>query len=287
MACGIEFAHPMVDRRSAARPQGGADNLIIAFWRGLEFMVSQATSVGKDARPQTIPARKPGGLQVAQPVESCDPLERARVGVVEDDTQSRRALVFQLSTAGLCVTAYSSAENFLEEGGATEFDCILLDMYLPRINGLQLQEQISRAVPFASVIFITGHGDLSMAMCAMRNGAADFLEKPVDDDALLSSIMRGVGRSRLRRAAHLRRNELERRQSTLTPREREVFALVTGGLLNKQAGARLGTTERTIKAHRERVMHKMGAGSLADLVGMAATLQIQNNRGVLLAVEEQ
>jgi FixJ family two-component response regulator len=213
-----------------------------------------------------------GARQV--PVESLNVSETAKIGVIEDDAKLLRALVLQLSTAGFRVTTCSSAEQFLAADDVSEFDCILADMYLPGMNGLQLQEELRRTVPLTSVIFITGHGELSIALCAIRQGATDFLEKPFADDMLLNAIRQGVKLSRAQRETHFRRIELEKRHDTLTPREREVFALVTAGLLNKQAGAKLGTTERTIKAHRERVMRKMRAGSLADLVGMAVVLQI-------------
>ena len=142
------------------------------------------------------------------------------------------------------------------------------------MNGLQLQEELSRSAPLASIVFITGHGDLSLGMHAMRKGAVDFLEKPFDDRALLNSITRGAELSRIRRAEHLKHTELQGRLNSLTSREREVFAQITTGLLNKQVAAELGTTERTIKAHRERVMSKMAANSLADLVRMAGILRI-------------
>jgi FixJ family two-component response regulator len=199
---------------------------------------------------------------------------RIRVAIIEDDERVRQALVFQLSTAGFEVAPYSCAEELLEAADAKEFDCVVADIYLPKMNGLQLQEELNRTVPYASIVFITGHGDLSLGMHAMRKGAVDFLEKPVDDRALLSSITRGADLSRRRRAEHVQRTELEERQVSLTPREREIFALITTGLLNKQVGAQLGITERTVKAHRERVMHKMGAGSLADLVQIAGHLRI-------------
>ena len=210
-------------------------------------------------------------------VRDADPhalTEAVRVAVVEDDERLRQALVFQLGTAGFQVAQYSSAEEFLKVPDATASDCIVADLLLPRMNGLQLQEELNRIVPFASIVFITGHGDLSLGMQAMREGAVDFLEKPVDEEALLTSITRGAKLSRARRAEQLRRVGLEKRHRTLTPREREVFALITTGLLNKQVGAELGATERTIKVHRGRVMNKMHANSLADLVNMAGTLGI-------------
>ena len=146
------------------------------------------------------------------------------------------------------------------------------------MNGLQLQAELCRTLPFASIVFISGHGDLSLEMHAMRKGAVDFLEKPLDDEVFLSSIVRGAELTRNRRAEHAQRIELERRLGVLTSREREVFALITTGLLNKQVGAELGTTERTVKAHRERVMSKMKADSLADLVRMSGILQLHSTR---------
>src|SRR5208282_6650936 len=157
-----------------------------------------------------------------------------RVAVIEDNERLRQALFFQLGTAGFEVAAYASAEELLETVDAKEFDCVVADIYLPKMNGLQLQEELSRTVPHASIVFITGHGDLSLGMHAMRNGAVDFLEKPVDDQALLSSIARGAQLSRRRRAEQIERIELEKLQHSLTSREREVFALITTGLLNKQ-----------------------------------------------------
>ncbi|MGC1676858.1 MAG: response regulator [Candidatus Binataceae bacterium] len=203
--------------------------------------------------------------------------DRTRVAIVEDDERVRQALVFQLSTAGLEVVPYAAAEEFLKAADAHKFDCIVTDIFLPRMNGLQLQEEFSRIVPYASIIFITGHGDLSLGMHAMRKGAVDFLEKPVDDQVLLDSIARGVDLSRKRRAEQRKRIELDEYRHSLTSRERQVFGLITKGLLNKQVAAELGTTERTVKAHRASVMFKMGAGSLADLVRMAGILEIHSS----------
>lgn len=204
--------------------------------------------------------------------------ERIRVAIIEDDERVRQALVFQLNTAGFQVVSCPSAHEFLTTKDASSFDCVVVDIYLPKMNGLQLQEELRETGSFVSIVFITGHGDLSIGVHAMRNGAVDFLEKPVNDEALLNSISRGADLSRRLRAERVRRVELEKRHGSLTSREREVFSLITTGLLNKQAGAELGTTERTVKAHRARVMSKMGAGSLADLVRIAEVLQIHPTR---------
>jgi FixJ family two-component response regulator len=200
-----------------------------------------------------------------------------RVAVIEDDQSVRQALSFQLRTAGFEVAAYTSAEELLDASDAKEFDCVVADIYLPKMNGLQLQEELNRTIPYASIVFITGRGDLSLGMHAMRKGAVDFLEKPLDDQALLSSIARGADLSRRRRAERSQLIELEELQRSLTSREREVFALIVSGLLNKQVAAELGTTERTVKAHRASVMNKMRAGSLADLVRMGGILQIHSS----------
>jgi len=243
-------------------------------------MPSHATSYGKRPIPGIAPTAKTlfaARCIRAEDVEAVGIYAISRgitVAAIEDDERMRQALVFQVATAGIEVDSYASAEEFLETANANDFDCIVVDVNLPKMNGLQLQEELNRTVPYASIVFITGHGDLAVGMHAMRSGAVDFLEKPIDDEILLSSIARGADLSRRRRAEHIRRVDLEQRHGCLTPREREVFGLITTGFLNKQAGAELGTTERTVKAHRERVMSKMGAGSLADLVRMAEVLQL-------------
>jgi len=207
------------------------------------------------------------------PSESSDAIESVRVAVVEDDERARQALTFQLATAGVQVVSHPSAESFLNASDLEKFDCIVADIHLPKMNGLQLLERTKQLAPFVSMVFITGHSDMSIGVQAMRDGAVDCLEKPIDDRALLRAIRHGANLSRLKRSVHLRRLELLKRESTLTPREREVFALITSGLLNKQVGAKLGPTERTIKTHRGRIMKKMGADSLAELVRMFETLQ--------------
>ena len=222
-------------------------------------------------RPQSITREN------VHDVKTVSTTRRIRIAIIEDEESVRNALVFQLTTAGFEVVAYCSAEELLESTDAKDLDCVVADIYLPKMNGLQLQEELKRTVPYASIVFITGHGDLSLGMHAMRNGAVDFLEKPIDDQALLNSVARGSELSRTRRAQQLQIVELEELRRSLTSREREVFALITSGLLNKQVAAELGTTERTVKAHRASVMNKMGADSIADLVRMAGVLQIHSD----------
>src|SRR5579863_3318534 len=194
-------------------------------------------TVATPARPRSAKAGNVGDIKTAATTG------RIRVAIIEDDDRARNALVFQLGTSGSEVVAYSSAEELLESPDAADFDCVVADIYLPGMNGLQLQEELNRIIPYASIVFITGHGDLSLGMHAMRKGAVDFLEKPVDDQVLLRSIARGAQLSRERRAEQFRRIEFEKLERSLTLREREVFALITTGLLNKQVAAELGTTE--------------------------------------------
>src|ERR1700675_697192 len=178
-------------------------------------------SVGTLFRPQNIKRENLSDIKdVAATVN-------IKVAIIEDEESVRNALVFQLRTAGFAVVAYSSAEELLESADAKDFDCVVADIYLPRMNGLQLQEELSRTIPYASIVFITGHGDLSLGMHAMRQGAVDFLEKPLDDRALLNSINRGARLSRDRRAEQFRRIEVEELERSLTSREREVFTLIT------------------------------------------------------------
>lgn len=199
-----------------------------------------------------------------------------KVAVVEDDESTLRALLRQLSSAGFEAVGFGSAADFVQAAARVQPDCVVADVYLPMMDGLQLQAEIKQVAPHVSIVFITGHGDVSVGVAAMKEGAVDFLQKPVEEEALLESVRRGAELSRRRWAAQARRVELDRRYESLTRREREVFDLITSGRLNKQAGAELGTTERTIKAHRGRVMEKMGAESLAMLVQMATVLGIRS-----------
>jgi FixJ family two-component response regulator len=155
-------------------------------------------------------------------------------------------------------------------------DCAVTDIRMPGVDGLKLQQELGRISPHLSLVFLTGYGNIPISVEAMKEGAVDFLVKPVDRSALLDAIRRGAERSRMLKASRDEATVLERRYEEVTAREREVFALVTAGLLNRQVADQLGIAEKTVKVHRARVMEKMGAGSLADLVRMAERLGVRS-----------
>jgi FixJ family two-component response regulator len=196
------------------------------------------------------------------------------VFVVDDDVSVRESLELLLRTAGWRAETFASAQQFLSRPHPTVPCCLVLDVTLPGLSGLDLQKQLAERTDMP-IIFITGHGDVPMSVQAMKAGAAEFLTKPFKDDVLLDAIHSAIDRSRaaLRLDAEMRaiRNCYE----SLTPREREVMALVVSGLLNKQVGSELGISEITVKAHRGQVMRKMKADSLPDLVTMAARLGLR------------
>jgi FixJ family two-component response regulator len=200
-----------------------------------------------------------------------------QVAVVDDDRSARTALARLIKSAGIETIAFSSAREFLDDPDAGRLGCAVIDLWMPDVNGLALQEELDKKLPHLSVVFVSGHGEVSTSVQAMKAGAVDFLEKPVSKDALLKAIRLALERTQEMKAAHQQLELLRQRYRTLTPREQEVFALITAGLPNKQAGAELGATEKTVKVHRARVMEKMGAGSLADLVRMAERLRIDRN----------
>jgi len=196
------------------------------------------------------------------------------VFVVDDDISVREALEAMISTAGWGVVAFGSAAAFLAHPPATGPSCLVLDVGLPDLNGLDLQTRVAGDRAEMPIIFITGYGDVPMTVRAMKAGAVEFLTKPFDDQAMLEAVASALDRSReaLDEQAILR--TLRERYETLSRRERQVMALVVAGLLNKQVGGRLGISEITVKAHRGRVMEKMQAHSLAELVKMSASLGV-------------
>ena len=198
-----------------------------------------------------------------------------KVALIDDDKSARTSLARLIQSAGIEVVSFSSAHQFLEDPARNQVDCVVTDVRMPGVDGFKLQETLAQTLPYLSVVFITGHGDIPMTVRAIQGGAVDFLEKPVEDEALLEAIRRAAERSHRQKASDAELGDLQRRYDLLTPRERQVFQLVTAGLLNKQAGADLGTTEKTIKVHRARVMFKMKADSLAELVRMADQLHIR------------
>jgi RNA polymerase sigma factor (sigma-70 family) len=196
--------------------------------------------------------------------------------VVDDDTLVRRSLERLILSVGRRVKTFSTAQEFLDCQRPDGPACIVLDVRMPGLSGLDLQEKLSVSGLDMPVIFVTGHGTVPMSVRAMKAGAIDFLQKPFDDQVLLDAIQLAIDKDRQDREKRTGHQELERRLDSLTPREREVFALVVSGLLNKQIAGELGTSEKTIKVHRARVMQKMQADSLADLVRMGEKLAVRS-----------
>jgi FixJ family two-component response regulator len=197
-----------------------------------------------------------------------------KVAVIDDDQSVRSSLARAIKTAGMEVASFSSADEFLNDPSLNQIDCAVTDVRMPGIDGLALQEMLAQTQPHLSLVFITGQGDIPMGIKAMKGGAVDFLEKPVDRKALLEAVHRAAERSREQKVSRAEIDDLQRRYELLTPRERQVFQLVTAGRLNKEASIELGTSEQTIKVHRARVMFKMDAESLAELVRMADQLHV-------------
>ena len=191
------------------------------------------------------------------------------VYVLDDDASVRSSLERLVRSVGLEVQSFASAVDFLDHVRADRPSCVVLDVRMPGISGLDLQESLSAAGRAAPMIFITGHGTVPMSVRAMRAGAVNFLQKPYEDQEILDSIHQAIDGELEARRERTRRQDIERQLRVLTPREREVFGLVVSGLPNKRIANKLGTSEKTIKVHRARVMEKMQADSLACLVQMA------------------
>jgi FixJ family two-component response regulator len=196
------------------------------------------------------------------------------VFVVDDDISVRESLELLIQSAGWQAETFASAQEFLARPRVPVPSCLVLDVRLPGLNGLELQERIAVDRSDMPIIFITGHGDVPMTVRAMKAGAVEFLTKPFGDDVLLDAIRNAIERSSTALGNELELRELRDNYASLSRREREVMALVVSGFLNKQVGGELGISEITVKAHRGRVMRKMGADSLADLVKMAAGLDL-------------
>jgi FixJ family two-component response regulator len=206
------------------------------------------------------------------PTESAVAVET--VYVVDDDASMRKALDRMFRTAGFAVESFDSPAAFLVHELTATPCCAVLDFRMPGLDGIALHARLREEGRTLPVVFITGHGDVPTSVRAMRGGAVDFLEKPFEDSALIDAVRRAMRVSWEHAQAEEQRSAIARRLKSLTPREKEVFILVAHGLLNKVIAARLGTTEKTIKVHRGRVMEKMAAGSLAELVRIAERLDL-------------
>jgi FixJ family two-component response regulator len=202
------------------------------------------------------------------------------VHVVDDDASFRKAIGRFLRSAGYQVALYESGDQFLDDPAGKEPGCILLDLRMSGLDGLQLQDRLQQLDSILPIVFLTGHADVSSSVRAMKAGAQDFLSKPVEENTLLEAIEHALGRYRERRDQQDRANALRALVASLTPRESEVFSFVVRGKLNKQIAFDLGTSERTIKAHRQSIMQKLQVRSLAEAVSIAERL------GVLRAPHE-
>jgi FixJ family two-component response regulator len=196
------------------------------------------------------------------------------VFIIDDDPLYRRSSERLIRTIGFSVQSFESARDFLGSRRPNVPSCLLLDVRLPGLSGLDLQQELAEVGVHIPIIFVTGHGDIPMSVQAMKAGAVEFLTKPFRDQALLDAIRQAMGRDQVARQQHARNADLRRRVESLRPREREVFKCVVSGMLNKQIADEIGATERTVKFHRGHIMRKMHVKSLAELVRIAEALGI-------------
>ena len=195
--------------------------------------------------------------------------EKPVVFIVDDDPSVRKSLERLLQSVGLAAKSFASASQFLQSGHGKETGCVVLDVRMPEISGLDLQEKLAKAGIFLPAIFISGHGTVPMSVRAMKAGAVDFLLKPFDDQDLLDAVYRAIERCRQEKAQREELKDIDEKLRTLTAKEREVFLWVIAGLPNKNIADNLDTAEKTVKVHRASIMKKMGARSVAELVRMA------------------
>jgi RNA polymerase sigma factor (sigma-70 family) len=198
---------------------------------------------------------------------------RPTIFIVDDDPSVRQSTELLLKSVGFNVKTFVSAQDFLKANLQEDLGCLILDVRMPGISGLDLQEKLVSSKTPLPVIFITGHGTVPMSVRAMKAGAVDFLQKPFEEQDLLDAINRAITRQRERKSKKDEADELQQRVKALTAREYEVFSLLVTGMANKEIAHKLGTSERTVKAHRAQIMEKMNAGSLADLVRFAEKLK--------------
>jgi len=203
---------------------------------------------------------------------------QSTVFIVDDDPSFRDSLQFLLGSVGLEARVFSSARDFLDAADPEAPGCLLLDVRMPGMSGLDLQNELAKAKISLPIIFITGHGTVPMSVRAMKAGAVDFLEKPFDEHDLLKAVHQAIEQDRKARLEGDELRGIQKRINSLTSRESEVFTLLVSGMLNKQVAHQLGTSERTIKAHRSRIMEKLEAASLTDLVRHAEKLGIGKPR---------